>query len=486
MNSGNVPGYLINDLNQALRSAFPSKAELEMMVQFQFSQNLDDIALGENLRVIVYQLEEYFLKEGKLTKLIDGALEEKPDNPELQEVAQKFKTTISLFKILQPLEGRYIETMQQAYQACADESVVNDWEEEIPETPETLIEIFDGIEEASSQNYDEKLSQFAVNLLKNQDIPKKEASKLNKWGKKYTGKFYKQLSHRENDVQDKDTTSHLIIIFHPCKQYKQRYWFEAWFIPYGEEGKFNSKTGEGYISINQDGENNKKIKFEEKEIADLLKFCFGQIYQQPTFSRHQTSIEFILPNELLNQPVDNWTIAADEDEHDIPSPIGNEYKVIVRSYKRLKKYWNKNDWERKWNTFVKCGCSECFVSDDDCNADEGLETQLYYNLLKEHITALKLIKSPSPEVFPKILAAINKSAIPVALWIREELQHLNIRQEIDELLKCSIMKLPEQVKEKRLQASAAVNRQTHIGNHISLLWENPYILPPSPIDYKMP
>ncbi|AFY55457.1 hypothetical protein Riv7116_2976 [Rivularia sp. PCC 7116] len=484
MNSANVPGYLIKDLNQALRSAFPNKAELKMMVQFQFSQNLDDIALGDNLKEIVYKLGQYFLKEDKLKKLIDGALEEKPDNPELQEVAQKFQTTISLFKILKPLEGTYIETMQQAYQACADDSSFHDWEEEIPETPETLIEIFEGIEETSSQNYNEKLSQFAVNLLNDGDIPEKKASQLNKWGEKYVGKFYKQLSHRENDVQDKDTTSHLIIIFHPCKQYKQRYWFEAWFIPYGEEGKFNSKTGEGYISINQDGENNKKIKFEEKEIADLLKFCFEQIYQQPTFSRHQTSIEFILPNELLNQPVDSWTIAADEDEHDIPSPIGNEYKVIVRSYKRLKKYLNKNDWEQKWQTFVNCACSECFVSDDDCDSDEELDKQLYYILLRENITALKLIKSPSPEVFPKILAAINQSAIPVALWIREELQHLNIREEIDELLKCSIMKLPERVKEKRWQASVAVDK-THIGNHISLLWENPYLIPPQ-IDYTMP
>ncbi|MBV6626582.1 MAG: hypothetical protein KI793_27205 [Rivularia sp. (in: Bacteria)] len=486
MNSANVPGYLINDLNQALRSAFPSKIKLQMMVQFEFSQNLDDIALGEDLEDIVYKLEQHFQKEGKLNKLIDGALEKQPDNLQLQEIAQKFEITISLFKILQPLEDRYIETMQQAYQACADESLVNDWEEEIPETPETLIEIFDSIEETSSQNYDEKLSQFAVNLLNDGDIPEKKASQLNKWGEKYIDKFDKQFSQPENDAQDKDATSHLIIIFHPCKQYKARYWFEAWFIPYGEAGKFNSKTGEGYISINQDGENNKKVKFEEKEIADLLKFCFEKIYQQPTFSRHQTSIEFILPNELLNQPVDSWTISPDEEEHDIPSPIGNEYKVIVRSYKRLKKYWNQNDWERKWNTFVNCACAECFVSDDDCNSDEELEKQLYYILLRENITALKLIKSPSPEVFPKILAAINKSAIPVALWIREELQHSNIREEIDELLKCSIMKLPERVKEKRLQASVAIDKQTHIGNHISLLWENPYILPPSPIEYTMP
>ncbi|NER99169.1 MAG: hypothetical protein F6J86_35990 [Symploca sp. SIO1B1] len=43
--------------------------------------------------------------------------------------------------------------------------------------------------------------------------------------------------------------------------------------------------------------------------------------------------------------------------------------------------------------------------------------------------------------------------------------------------------LPEEVKNKRLMAFTCPPN-THIGHHLSLLWEDPYRLPPS-IDYSM-
>lgn len=110
----NVPGYLLGDINQALRNAFPSKSKLQMMVQFQFSQNLDDIALGEDLTEIIYKLVQYFHKQNKLQKLIYKAFKENRRNPELKAIVKKFCITISLFQILQPLEEEYIEQMQQA------------------------------------------------------------------------------------------------------------------------------------------------------------------------------------------------------------------------------------------------------------------------------------------------------------------------------------------------------------------------------------
>lgn len=182
----------------------------------------------------------------------------------------------------------------------------------------------------------------------------------------------------------------------------------------------------------------------------------------------------------MNKPIDNWRIKENERDK-ISSPIGYEYKVIVRSCERLEKYRKKNDWKYKWDTFIDSSCSECFISGDFHSGDK-----LYFNLLEKKAIAVRFNQSPSPEIFPKILNAIYKSAIPVALWIRQELQDLNIQAEIDDLLGCSTIELPEKVKDKRLQASSHTDKQTHIGHHISLLWENPYILPPKKFEYTTP
>ncbi|NEQ85300.1 MAG: hypothetical protein F6K26_35840 [Moorea sp. SIO2I5] len=84
--SANPPGYLLKNINEALCSAFPSEMKLAMMLQHQFSQNLAQVASGGNLMEIVYNLVQDFNTRNSLEKLINKALQENPNNPDLKAI----------------------------------------------------------------------------------------------------------------------------------------------------------------------------------------------------------------------------------------------------------------------------------------------------------------------------------------------------------------------------------------------------------------
>lgn len=100
---------------------------------------------------------------------------------------------------------------------------------------------------------------------------------------------------------------------------------------------------------------------------------------------------------------------------------------------------------------------------------------------------LKLLHLPSKD----ILKAIDATGTPIALWLRRDLESLNtkhgensnINQEFDKVLDSSIRDLSNKIKNTR---SFALRDKDHIGNHISLLLDNPYILPPEALPYTQP
>ncbi|MEI6046630.1 MAG: SUMF1/EgtB/PvdO family nonheme iron enzyme, partial [Chloroflexota bacterium] len=74
---------------EALLSAFPSEAALDQMVRIQLDQNLETIAKGDNLRDIVSNLIKWAEADGSTKKLLKGACEANPGNPELKAFAAR-------------------------------------------------------------------------------------------------------------------------------------------------------------------------------------------------------------------------------------------------------------------------------------------------------------------------------------------------------------------------------------------------------------
>ncbi|MBD2457680.1 hypothetical protein H6G80_26865 [Nostoc sp. FACHB-87] len=269
--------------------------------------------------------------------------------------------------------------------------------------------------------------------------------------------------------------THLLILLSPSQQHQNQYYFvSAWFIHDGRNDEFNYQTAKGYKPL--EIQNQEKEIFSLTEISILIDDYIEQVTPYLNDNSAQPTIEIFLPYGLLNEAIDTWKIQNE----DFPVSIGSLYKVIVRSSNRLNKYRFRNVWVQKWNTLISLtqdNCFQCFISGEFSSS-----TELFSKINQDDVVALTLIKAVPTEDYFK---AINTTALPLALWFRQELNVPNFEDEMKELLKCLITEIPERVRQRR-SSDFSCDHEQRIGHHLSLLWENPYIVPPSKKEYTTP
>lgn len=194
------------------------------------------------------------------------------------------------------------------------------------------------------------------------------------------------------------------------------------------------------------------------------------------------TIEFFLPKDLLNKPVDCWQIYNENNSLGIA--IGYEYQVVVRSYERLRpRYRARNRWLAKWEQIQECQtqqASHWFFPLQECPSDPR---NLFYQLDREN--RIGCILQPdlleTSENINVFVDPINHAGIPIAIWLRRCLSSVHYQSELERLLNNAIAELPEVVRQQRQQArkeQASLEREEHIGYHLCLWWDNPYRLPP--------
>lgn len=84
-----LSGVELKKLVTAILSAYPTKEDLAMMVEFELEENLDAIAGGNNLTQLVFNLvTKWAIPRGKIYHLIIASYETNPDNEELKEFYQ--------------------------------------------------------------------------------------------------------------------------------------------------------------------------------------------------------------------------------------------------------------------------------------------------------------------------------------------------------------------------------------------------------------
>ncbi|NET85709.1 MAG: hypothetical protein F6J94_28585 [Moorea sp. SIO1F2] len=482
MNAGNPPGYLLAQIESALCSAFPSKTKLEMMLRHQFSINLEEMARGEDFTEIVYKVVHLFQASNRLAKLINKALKDNPENPELKAIKEKFQITTSLVNILLPLEKNLIKQMQQAYQACCPDELLDDWEDELPDSLAEILESFEDIPEPTD---DEKLIvKFVDRLLETGDIPKPKAEQLKQWIKENANNpsdlLPQSSSHSQNyQQQNLDAQPYLLIKLDSSKQYhRQRqpnYLVSAWFIPDISNYDYlrNHQKCKFLETPTADVESEQDV-FSLEELPKLIEFFLEQLIQYSREYYGKPRIAFFLPYKLLNYEIEKIKIP---DNYDLIIPLGIEYSVILRSLKRFKNYRHQGKWLKKWTQIQDNSQTICLSNFALSNFDSWQE--LYVDLEEREAIAVKLHQPPCEQ----ILKVIDRTAIPVTLWLRKnDFTTINCQDELEQLLNCKINELPEKVKQQRLEAFGKGNKEEHIGHHLALLWEDPYLLPPQ-IDY---
>ncbi|MBK8047116.1 MAG: hypothetical protein IPK16_08335 [Anaerolineales bacterium] len=83
-----LTGKQIEQVRNALLSGYPAKTDLRMLVRIELDENLETIADGENLRVVVFNLVSWAEQTGRLDAVIQGAYRQNPGNPALKQLVQ--------------------------------------------------------------------------------------------------------------------------------------------------------------------------------------------------------------------------------------------------------------------------------------------------------------------------------------------------------------------------------------------------------------
>ncbi|MEC4885043.1 MAG: effector-associated domain EAD1-containing protein [Scytonema sp. PMC 1070.18] len=463
-----LDGSQTKQLTEALMSAYPSQEKLEQFLLIAFEdKNLNKIAMGDNLETIVFRLIEDANAKGWLTQLIQQAYEYNPGNPDLQK--------FTLSQILTPCENQYLQEMKQAFLACCPQEW-HDWVEDV----DSLKKIFEQLQQLDNERVmlNEKTSdnqnvQFVKHLLLNETIsttPLKDS--LEQWLKHSEPSFFLQswLEPRKKEKkvssekhQSNIPTNLIIRLVTSSVNQRKRYLVSAWFVPDGRNHKIDLKLKnyEGYIPL-QVGE---KEDFSLKEIPLLIEEYFKEIktkgYQ---LSSSTFTIVFFVPFKLLKEPIDCLKCQKIEG-----ISIGAHYNVVIRHNKRSTNF--EEDWRKKWESLEKK------VRHSNTNTlvyRDGDHRELYTKLPNNSkIICIKLLQPPSKEV----MEVIEQKSVPVIVLLRKNVESSSYQEEVQKLRKGPIAGLINRIKEKRTQAIND-NTKQHIGHHLTLLWENPYLLPP--------
>ena len=209
------------------------------------------------------------------------------------------------------------------------------------------------------------------------------------------------------------------------------------------------------------------------ELEQAVSEVVSQVEAANGDRRAHLRLEFVLPLDLLNLPVDWWP----RDSSEVPNvPLALDYPVVVRSLERLQHV----DWHRRWrnrweqmkqsepwgsSVFMSTGHQQVALGDFDAKLSD------------EHCVALVLSEPPDSgrEHGHREVFAALRSGLPVVIWHRTASTTRQYRRALETLLEQGLQGLPDRLVELRRQAAACTpeDQIQHIGRHLTVLWDDP-------------
>jgi vWA-MoxR associated protein C-terminal domain/CHAT domain/vWA-MoxR associated protein middle region (VMAP-M) 1 len=398
------------------------------------------------------------------------------------------RSLTSIPDILKSNEKHILACLKKVYQACSPD----DWPNSLPNTLEDIWSELTKMPQGESRYT--AIEKFIIKLITelqtDSQVSPEILIKLQIWANDYI-KGYSQDSNiitnqnGQSTPQETDKNHYLIVTLRESNQHstskgKGYYFVDCWLIYNGDNYETNNQASYKQLFYSKSEIEGKQSESKAQETLTLQEIpqainCF--LNQACEYSSSKLTIEIFLSLDLINEGVDSWEIENGQQ-------LGVEYKIVVRSLERCdQKYGRKKGfWIEKWEILKqRIENREIASSHFLLWGDENLK-QLFATIQQENKIGLTLQNTPIQAGEDSVFAQILKTAIPVALWLRRDFPSPE-NQQFHELLQFPINELVQRVKDKRLYAYS-IDENSHIGHHISLLWEDPYRLPPS-ITYSM-
>ncbi|WIM97897.1 hypothetical protein ACTOB_001454 [Actinoplanes oblitus] len=189
------------------------------------------------------------------------------------------------------------------------------------------------------------------------------------------------------------------------------------------------------------------------------------------------TIEFVLPWELLNTPVEAW---RKELASRSPTPLAMDYPVVVRSLERLQ----TREWHRLWRSRWRL-LTDNPRQPHPIHFAEPDQTDLRLEAMLKRdagIVAMVLHQPPTPSSLgeSQALAAL-RAGLPILIWHRSQAADSGLRSAVAALLgggasgPSELAQLPVRMARLRQRAWSedAGRREQHVGHGIAVLWDDP-------------
>ena len=448
------------NLRELIQNKFTEQRLKDILTENEqtLKRNLYDVVEGDTYQSKLINLVRY-LDQNDLINTFLKILGNENQNfcSEIEKQA-----IVKLKHILQPLKEQYFKQIQQSYFDSLS-AKFGDW---IP-TLNSIEDIFQEIQNIHEKEASLKsIVRFVVRLLNIHVFSDEINGQLTDWGRDNIDNFdqirekIKQDIRREQEIY---LEIYLIILIQPSIQSNNLYIVKGWLIEYNSQT--NIRCNSKLLDVN--------CQIEEPLEFKQIPYLLNDFIEQS--GRPIKAIEFLLPYQLFNEPVENFKPIEENGEEKTYS-IGVMHIVNIRSYTRIKKLLKNSNssqpqnilnWHKKWQELHKYK----FIEQDNCVLTLKEIPEIPPGELA-HVLCVKLFQIPSKQ----ILKAIDETGTPIALWLRTDERNSDFTSDFSEICQSSnsILQISKKIKEERI---TAFNKENHIGKHITLLWDNPNTLP---------
>ncbi|GAB2617733.1 hypothetical protein Aab01nite_31210 [Paractinoplanes abujensis] len=183
-------------------------------------------------------------------------------------------------------------------------------------------------------------------------------------------------------------------------------------------------------------------------------------------------LEFLLPLELLNLPVEQWSKENDPDDGAVP--LYRHYPVVVRSLDRIRDPRRRRAWNQRWGTLRdRPGSAEWLAS-------RGAGHKLEEAIRAEERIVTMILSEPPPGASDGAAREIRiaiRTGVPIVIWHRTERPSPTFLELVENLIVDGGMaELPDRA--SRLRITTSMNEDDRgVGQGLVLLWDDPSRLP---------
>ena len=369
----------------------------------------------------------------------------------------------------------------------------------LDEYPGSLNEMIQNLDDRTKENYSllERFICFLLLHLEDLKKPSELCQKLTEWLEKYSQNIEdlkavlrkeKALKNQEN-FQIKQPEPYLLVA---AIEKSKGFILKAWLIenpqnytPENPQG-FHSFIDEENVLMNAKGtivSNKNTSEFNQaKNLTELLQFFWADVSERYDFNLEKIAI--FLPYKLIDRdikPVDQYISDPNIPEY-FQTLLGEQCEITLRFSERLRLSGNSNaelnKFNQKWRSLTSRQGARV-IDIFHPSATSGNSKKFFRQIFADDVAAVRLTEVLQPEKRESVMEAFYYAGIPVALWMRPEAENIDCAEELQNICNAcnSLSNLPGTIKAKRSEAwKQDIDR--HIGNHLSLLWEDPDIVPP--------